>query len=242
MAKWSKVLGDENRRQWCNRFSNGHVPLPRTGQLSELSVLIRQCDGPAESTLFRMDSSRVGCCISIRCATDVRGGVPLEWVDVETPWSDVVFDSLPDPATLAVADQYYRFHDLQRREYERRFVINQKLPGVLHRGPGWEGFLLGIFYGKMPNKISRPLNLRVVLHDAFGRSAAGTAEVIVEPDPKPRVRRVPNYGGLLEKDISSVNVAERPGDQDDCSSDVGHERANGTGLSSAKPRLPQTPS
>jgi len=219
----SRAADEEYYRQWRSRFANSHVPLPRVELTTKLPVLIRQCDGPSESTLFRMDSTRVGCCISIRCVTDVPGGVPLEWVDVETPWSDVVFDSLPDPATLADADQYYRFHDLQRREYERRFVINHKFPGVLQRGPGWEGFLLGILYGKMPNKISRPLNLRVVLHDAFGRSAAGTAEVIVEPGPKPRARRAPKHGGLFEKDISSVNVAERPG----------NEPAKGTGLSSA---------
>jgi hypothetical protein len=235
MAKlWPTAAGIEIRRQWCNRFSNGHVPLPRTGQLTELPVLIGQCDGPAESTLFRMDSTRVGCCISIRCVTDARGGVPVEWVDVETPWTDVVFDALPDPATLAGTEQYYRFYDLQRREYERRFVINHRFPGVLQRGPGWQGFLLGVFYGPIPNKIFRPLNLRVFLHDAFGRSAAATAEVMVEPDPKPRVKRVSKYRGLSEKDISWAHVAERPRDQHD-SCGGNDDPAIGIAISSAIP-------
>jgi len=210
VAKRSRAAEDENRRLWRNRFRNGHVPLPQSSDITTLPLIIHQCDGPAESAVFRLDSIRVGCCISIRCLTDVRGGVPLDWVDVETPWNnDVVFDPLPDPATLADADQYYRFHGPGRREYERRFVINHRFPGILQRGPGWEGFLLGIFYGTIPNKIPRPLNLRVVLHDAFNRSAVGIFELMVEPDPKPRVHKDTRRKSIFD----SENVSWRKFDQ-----------------------------
>ena len=61
----------------------------------------------------------------------------------------------------------------------RAAVINHNIPGVLHCGRPWEGFLAGTCDRPLPDDVGAELTVKVVLYDDLGKAATSDFSVIV---------------------------------------------------------------
>jgi len=153
-----------------------------------LPVRIDQLDGLGENRLFRLAERVTGCCVSLRCLTD-EASVPIVGVRLELDLPEFEFRWLEE----SEGDEYsYRCGpDYQ---FPREHVINNRIPGVLYRGKGWTGWLVGVSWQPLPCSIKGTVPGNVVLYDAFGRTAGVEVELMIEPFTQKKAAHKPRAG------------------------------------------------
>jgi hypothetical protein len=159
---------------------------PAEVRVKALPVRIDQLDGLGENRLFRLTELTTGCCVSLQCLTD-ETSVPINEVRLELQLPGFEFrwleESEGDEYSYRVGPDY---------QFPRKHVINSKFPGVLYRGRGWMGWLVGVSCQPLPRSITGTVTGNVCLYDAFGRSAGVEVALMIEPftqkktAPKPR--------------------------------------------------------
>jgi hypothetical protein len=140
-----------------------------------LPVRIDQLDGLGENRLFRITDHVTSCCVSLCCLTD-ETSVPIDGVRLELQLPDFEFRWLDE----SEGDEYsYRCGP--DYEFPRRQVINNRFPGVLYRGKGWTGWLVGVSCQALPCSLTGIVTGKIVLSDAFGRIASEEVSLMIEP-------------------------------------------------------------
>lgn len=169
-----------------------------------LPVRIDQIDTLGENWLFRITNLVTGCCVCIRCLTD-EASTPIDGVRLELQLADFEFRWLED----SEGDQY-NYRCGADYEFPREEVINNKFPGVLYRGPGWQGWLVGVSCKPLPPSLKGAVTGNVALYDAFGRTASVQVSLLIDPS-MPKKSASKRRGSLLELDDMDVENALESG-------------------------------
>ena len=158
-----------------------------------LPVRIEQLDGLGENRLFRLAPLVTGLCVSLCCLTD-ETSVPIYGVRLE-------LERLPDFEFRWLEDSEgdeYSYRCGPDYQFPREHVINNKIPGVLYRGKGWTGWLVGVSCQPLPCSEDGMVAGNVCLYDAFGRTATVEVSLMIEPyTPK---KTTSKRAGLFELD------------------------------------------
>src|SRR5882757_6290814 len=127
------------------------VPLDLDQFVAEGFVMIRQCDGILENSVFDLPYGAAGYIISLRIAIN-RAIVGIGDFRLELPWTDA------DTQWLGLSQSHsdrYCFPGGLGPEFEKEVVINHfaGLSRRFRRGEFFQGFLLGFGSGPMPDDI-----------------------------------------------------------------------------------------
>lgn len=129
-------------------------PIPESG------LIIRQCDGPLESSVFDMPSGRTGYVISLRL-TISASNFALAAFDLELPWK-AKLNFLEDPRGRSKQGRYeFPNGDV----YPRDVVINHyaDIRRILRRGQSIEGLLLARSFESIPDRYVHGAEIPAVL-------------------------------------------------------------------------------
>jgi hypothetical protein len=129
------------------------VPLDLDQFAAEGFVMIRQCGGTLENSVFDLPYGLAGHIISLRIAIN-RALVGIGSFRLELPWTDADTQWL----NLGVSQRHsdcYRFPGGSGPEFEKELVINHfaGLSRKFRRGDFFQGFLLGFGSRPIPDDI-----------------------------------------------------------------------------------------
>jgi hypothetical protein len=177
VSQHQKYSEAQKHRELRQRLVRQGIARPEQEVIPDaLPISIQQLDGPMENVLFRLGSAKTGCWISLLCATEATRGVHVRGVRLELTLPDFHFNLLPDPG---LSSPIYNFPLSAGMVFPRATVINHKIPGALHCGRPWEGFLAGTCDLPLPDDVGAELSVKVVLYDDLGKAATSDFSVIV---------------------------------------------------------------
>lgn len=157
-----------DRQRWINRARQLRaagiaLEIPEDDwkdPILESGLIMRQCDGPLENSVFDMRMGATGYMVSLRL-TISTSSFALAAFDLELPW-EANLNFLDDPHGRSKQD-LYEFPNGDK--YPRDVVINHcaDIRRILRRGQSIEGFLLAWSFESIPDRYVHGMEIPAIV-------------------------------------------------------------------------------